>query len=27
VGVTEYVPCYQCGAPLEGTDSRQKVGA
>jgi len=27
VGVTEYIPCYQCGAPLEGTDTRQKVGA
>jgi hypothetical protein len=27
VGVTAYIPCYQCGAPLEGTDSRQKVEA
>jgi len=27
VGVTEYLPCYQCGAPLEGTDTRAKVGA
>lgn len=27
VGVTEYIPCYQCGAPLEGTDTREKVGA
>lgn len=27
VGVTEYIPCYQCGEPLEGTDTRVKVGA
>ena len=27
VGITEYIPCYQCGEPLEGTDTRQKVGA
>lgn len=27
VGVTDYIPCYQCGAPLEGTDTREKVGA
>jgi len=27
VGVTEYVPCYQCGAPLEGTDTRKAVNA
>jgi hypothetical protein len=27
VGVTEYVPCYQCGEPLEGTDSRKAVNA
>ena len=27
VGVTEYIPCYQCGAPLEGTDTRKEVNA
>lgn len=27
VGITDYIPCYECGAPLEGTDSRQKVEA
>lgn len=27
VGVTEYVPCYQCGMPLEGTDIRKAVSA
>lgn len=27
VGITEYIPCYQCGEPLEGTDTRQRVGA
>lgn len=25
VGVTAYIPCYHCGAPLEGTDTREKV--
>lgn len=27
VGITDYIPCYQCGAPLEGTDKREKVQA
>lgn len=27
VGITDYIPCYQCGAPLEGTDKREKVKA
>lgn len=27
VGITDYIPCYQCGAPLEGTDKRVKVEA
>lgn len=27
VGITDYIPCYQCGAPLEGTDKREKVEA
>ena len=27
VGVSAYIPCESCGAPLEGTDTRQRVGA
>ena len=27
VGITDYIPCYQCGAPLEGTDKRVAVKA
>jgi len=27
VGITDYIPCYQCGAPLEGTDTRKEVNA
>lgn len=27
VGITEYIPCYECGAPLEGTDTRKEVNA
>jgi hypothetical protein len=27
VGVTEYIPCYECGAPIEGTDTRKEVSA
>lgn len=27
VGVSGYIPCESCGAPLEGTDTRQRVGA
>jgi len=27
VGVTDYIPCYECGAPLEGTDTRKEVNA
>ena len=27
VGITEYIPCYECGAPLKGTDTRKEVNA
>ena len=27
VGITGYIPCESCGAPLEGTDTRQRIGA
>lgn len=27
VGITEYIPCYECGYPLEGTDTRKEVNA
>lgn len=27
VGITDYIPCYECGAPLKGTDVREKVKA
>jgi hypothetical protein len=27
VGITDYIPCYQCGAPLGGTDKRVAVKA
>lgn len=27
VGITEYIPCYECGYPLQGTDTRTKVSA
>lgn len=27
VGITEYIPCAECGAPLEGTDTRKLVNA
>lgn len=27
VGITEYIPCAECGAPLEGTDTRKLANA
>jgi hypothetical protein len=27
VGITEYIPCHECGYPLEGTDTRKEVSA
>lgn len=27
VGITDYIPCYQCGSPLQGTDKRVVVKA
>ncbi len=27
VGITEYIPCHECGYPLEGTDKRKGVSA
>jgi hypothetical protein len=27
VGITEYIPCHECGYPLEGTDTRKAVSA
>jgi hypothetical protein len=27
VGITEYIPCHECGYPLEGTDKRKAVSA
>lgn len=27
VGITEYIPCHECGYPLEGTDTRTEVSA